>query len=89
MKCDEIFAALAMLEKERGISQDFMMDKIVQALTTAYKKDHPELEDVRVDEQQKIWKVVLYVDDGLVGGKKTVYVWEWGVAVLMVEEPMD
>ena len=35
MKCDEIFAALAMLEKERGISQTFMMDKIVQALTTA------------------------------------------------------
>ena len=34
MKCDEIFAALAMLEKERGISQTFMMDKIVQALTT-------------------------------------------------------
>ena len=24
MKCDEIFAALAMLEKERGISQTFM-----------------------------------------------------------------
>ena len=39
MKCDEIFAALAMLEKERGISQTFMMDKIVQALTTAYKRD--------------------------------------------------
>ena len=38
MKCDEIFAALAMLEKERGISQTFMMDKIVQALTTAYKR---------------------------------------------------
>ena len=33
MKCDEIFAALAMLEKERGIPQDFMMNKIVQALT--------------------------------------------------------
>ena len=30
MKCDEIFAALAMLEKERGISQSFMMEKIVQ-----------------------------------------------------------
>ena len=35
MKCDEIFAALAMLEKERGIPQDFMMNKIVQALTTS------------------------------------------------------
>ena len=43
-RCDEIFAALAMLEKERGISQTFMMDKIVQALTTAYKRDHEGVE---------------------------------------------
>ena len=35
MKCDEIFAVLAMLEKELGIPQTFMVDKIVQALTTA------------------------------------------------------
>ena len=33
----EIFAALALLEQERGIPQSFMMDKIIQALTTAYK----------------------------------------------------
>ena len=49
MKCDEIFVALSMLEKERGIPQDFMMEKIVQALTTAYKKDHPGVENVYVD----------------------------------------
>ena len=48
MKCDEIFAALAMLEKERGISQTFMMDKIVQALTTAYKRDYEVVEIVVV-----------------------------------------
>ena len=40
MKCEEIFAALELLEKERGIPQDFMMGKIIQALTAAYKKDH-------------------------------------------------
>ena len=34
MKCDEIFAALAMLEKERGISQTFMMDKICLLYTS-------------------------------------------------------
>ena len=33
MKCEEIFAALELLEKERGIPQDFMMGKIIQALT--------------------------------------------------------
>ena len=49
MKCDEIFAALAMLEKERGISQTFMMDKIIQALITAYKRDHEGVENVIVD----------------------------------------
>ena len=49
MKCDEIFAALAMLEKERGISQTFMMDKIIQALTTAYERDHEGVENVIVD----------------------------------------
>ena len=30
MNIPEIFAALAMLEKERGIPQTFMMDKIIQ-----------------------------------------------------------
>ena len=45
----EIFAALALLEKERGIPQSFMMEKIVQALTTAYKRDHADVENVIVD----------------------------------------
>ena len=59
MKCDEIFAALAMLEKERGIPQTFMMEKIVQALTTAYKRDHEGVENVlvHVDEEKKDLKM--------------------------------
>ncbi|MBQ3072585.1 MAG: transcription termination/antitermination protein NusA [Oscillospiraceae bacterium] len=36
----EIFEALALLEKERGIPQNYMLDKITQALLAAYKKDH-------------------------------------------------
>ena len=35
----EIYAALAQLEKERGIPQAYMMEKITQALVAAYKKD--------------------------------------------------
>ena len=35
----EIFAALAQLEKERGIPQQYMIDKITQALVAANKKD--------------------------------------------------
>ncbi len=35
----EIFAALKQLEKERGISTEYMVEKITQALTAAYKKN--------------------------------------------------
>ena len=66
MKCDEIFAALAMLEKERGISQTFMMDKIVQALTTAYKKDHPGIENVYVDVNEAKRDLKMYVQKEVV-----------------------
>ena len=71
----EIFAALEMLEQERGIPKKFMMEKIVQALTAAYKKDHSEIENVvvEVDEEKKdlrmyVQKAVVdeedYVDPG-------------------------
>ena len=36
----EIFGALAQLEKERGIPQSYMLEKITQALVAAYKKDN-------------------------------------------------
>ena len=61
MKVEEIFAALAMLEKEKGIAQHYMMDKIVQALINAYKHDHPDVEEVivRVDEEKKTLKMYI------------------------------
>ena len=61
MKCDEIFAALAMLEKERGIPQNFMMGKIIQALTTAYKRDHEGVENVIVDVDEDKHDLRMYV----------------------------
>ena len=66
MKCDEIFAALAMLEKERGISQAFMMDKIVQALTTAYKRDHEGVENVVVDVDEGKRELKMFVQKEVV-----------------------
>ena len=66
MKCDEIFAALAMLEKERGISQTFMMDKIVKALTTAYKRDHEGVENVVVDVDEAKRDLKMYVQKEVV-----------------------
>ena len=66
MKCDEIFAALDMLEKERGISPTFMMDKIIQALTTAYKKDHEGVENVIVDVDEVKKDLKMYVQKEIV-----------------------
>lgn len=66
MKCDEIFTALALLEKERGISPTFMMDKIIQALTTAYKKDHEGVENVIVDVDEAKRDLRMYVQKEIV-----------------------
>ena len=62
----EIFAALAMLEKERGIPQTFMMDKIIQALTTAYKRDHDGVENVIVDVDEAHQDLKMYVQKTVV-----------------------
>ena len=66
MKCDEIFAALAMLEKERGIPQSFMMGKIIQALTTAYKRDHEGVENVVVDVDEGKRELKMFVQKEVV-----------------------
>ena len=66
MKQDEIFAALAMLEKERGIPQAFMMDKIIQALTTAYKRDHEGVENVIVEVDEAHQDLKMFVQKEVV-----------------------
>ena len=66
MKCEEIFAALELLEKERGIPQDFMMGKIIQALTAAYKKDHEGVENVIVDVNEEKKDLRMYVQKEIV-----------------------
>ena len=54
----EIFAALAQLEKERGIPQTYMLEKITQALVAAYKKDKDGYTDnVFVDVQDNNMKM--------------------------------
>ena len=54
----EIFAALAQLEKERGIPQTYMIEKITQALVAAYKKDKDGYTDnVLVDVQDNEMKM--------------------------------
>ena len=62
----EIFAALALLEKERGIPQSFMMEKIIQALTTAYKRDHDGVENVIVDVDVEHQTLKMFVQKNVV-----------------------
>jgi N utilization substance protein A len=66
MNSAEIFAALAMLEKERNIPQSFMMDKIIQAITTAYKRDHEGVENVIVDVDEEHQTLKMYVQKNVV-----------------------
>lgn len=66
MNIPEIFAALAMLEKERGIPQTFMMNKIIQAVTTAYKRDHKDVENVIVDVDEEHQRLKMYVQKNVV-----------------------
>jgi N utilization substance protein A len=56
----EIFEALAMLEKERGISADFMIDRIKKAIVTACKNSYGN-EDcvVNVDQAKGVFEVYL------------------------------
>ena len=70
-----------MLEKERGISPAFMMDKIVQALTTAYKRDHEGVENVIVDVNEAKKDLRMYVQ------KEIVEEVEFPGTQMSVEEP--
>ena len=62
----EIFAALALLEKERNIPQSFMLDKIIQAITTAYKRDHDGVENVIVDVDEEHRTLKMFVQKNVV-----------------------
>ena len=57
MNPGEIFAALELLEQERGISKEAMLEKVIKAITTAYQRDHKDVEEenivVEADEVHK------------------------------------
>ena len=63
----EFFAAIADIEKEKGIPKEYMLDKINQALLAALRKDNPEAENnvyVDVDEVKK--KIDMYIQKTVV-----------------------
>lgn len=61
----EFFDAIAEIEKEKGIPQAYMKEKITQALMSAYKKDNPECGDnviVVMDDEKKRIDMFLRMD---------------------------
>ncbi len=65
----EFFTALELLEKEKGIPQEYMLEKIEAALVSAFKKEYgndtnvrvhidPAKKDVRVFQQKEVVEVV-------------------------------
>ncbi len=64
---NEIFTALEALEAEKGIPKDYMMEKITQALLTAYKKDNEGMTDnVVVDVDEKTNAIRMYARKAVV-----------------------
>ncbi len=76
---NEIYEALALLEKERGIPVDFMLDKIKKAILTACKSSYNGNEDamINMDPQTGVFEVYLrktVVEDVLDKGKEIALV---------------
>ena len=63
----EFFAAIALIEKEKGIPREYMLEKITQALISAYKRDHEGLTDnVFVDANAEKGEVRMFVKKDVV-----------------------
>ena len=69
----EFFTALELLEKEEGIPQEYMLEKIEAALVSAFKKEYGNNTNVRV-----------HIDPA----KKDVRVYQQKEVVEVVEDPM-
>ncbi len=76
----EFFGALAQLEKEKGISMDYMLERVSNALIAAYKKD----EAGRSDNKYKIENV--YVEPDL--ESKEINMYAKKEVVDIVEDPL-
>jgi N utilization substance protein A len=57
MNPGEIFAALELLQQERGIPKEAMLEKVIKAIITAYQRDHKDVEEenivVEADEEHR------------------------------------
>ena len=58
----EFFAAIAQIEAEKGIKKGYMLEKITQALVSAYRRDHEGVGDnLIVEADEKLGTVRMYL----------------------------
>ena len=58
----EFFAAIAQIEQEKGIKPGYMMEKITQALLSAYRRDHEDVADnLFIEANEETSTVKLYL----------------------------
>mgnify|MGYP002586127675 CR=1 FL=1 len=63
----EFFAAINLIEKEKGIPKAYMLEKITQALVSAYKRDHEGAGDnVTVEADEEAGTVRMFVKKDVV-----------------------
>lgn len=63
----EFFAAISLIEKEKGIPKSYMLDKITQALVSAYKRDHEGLNDnIFVEAKEETGEVRMFTKKDVV-----------------------
>ena len=62
----EFFTAIELIEKEKGIPKNYMLEKITQALISAYKRDHADVENVIVDVDEAHQNLKMFVQKNVV-----------------------
>ena len=67
----EFFAAIAQIEQEKGIKPGYMMEKITQALVSAYRRDHEGVGDnLVVDANPETNTVRMFLKKDVVEGEQ-------------------
>ena len=64
-EAQEFFAALDMIEQDKGIPKEYMIEKITQALVSAYKRDHEGAEEnivVLTDPEKNSVRIIIRRD---------------------------
>ncbi|MCI8593726.1 MAG: transcription termination/antitermination protein NusA [Oscillospiraceae bacterium] len=63
----EFFAAIAQIEQEKGIQKGYMLEKITQALITAYRRDHEGLGDnLSIEGNEETGELHMYIKKDVV-----------------------